>query len=258
MGDTEKTDTRRLKSVSQSFTIIEYLRERDGATLSEIADDLEMPISTAHIHLATLLDSDYVVKVNDEYDCSFRFLATGGEMRDGLALYQSAKTEIDDLREKLGEHANLTVEQNGYAVQLYKSESPESIDDNAPLGRHLHLHSTATGKAILAQLSADELEAVIEKRGLPAVTENTVTDEDALRDELQTIRDRGYSVNRGEHFPGVSAVATSIISEPDGLIGAISVSGPLSRMGADRIEDELVPELHNTQNIIELKIRQHR
>ncbi|ELY59016.1 IclR family transcriptional regulator [Natronolimnohabitans innermongolicus] len=258
MGENTKTDTRRLKSVEQSFTIVEYLRERDGATLTEIADDLEMPVSTAHIHLSTLLDTGYVVKVDGEYDCSFRFLATGGEMRDTMALFQATKPEIDDLREQLGEHANLTVEENGYAVQLYKSESPDSVDDNAPLGRHLHLHSTATGKAILARLSEERLEAVLEKRGLPAVTENTVTDEDDLRDELRTIRDRGYSINRGEHYPGVCAVATSIVSEPDGVIGAISVSGPLSRMGTDRIEDELVPKLHNKQNIIELKIRQHQ
>lgn len=258
MSDDGNPGARRLKSVMQSFRIIEYLRERDGATLSEIATDLELPASTAHIHLSTLVESGYVVKIDDEYDCSFRFLATGGEMRDGLALYQAAKSEIDELRETLGEHANLTVEEDGYAVQLYKSESPDSIDDNAPLGRHLHLHSTATGKAILAERSADELDAIIEKRGLPAVTENTVTDQDDLLEQLEVINERGYSINRGEHFPGVCAVATSIISEPDGMIGGISVSGPLSRMGTDRIEDEIVPRLHNKKNIIELKIKQYR
>lgn len=258
MGDNGNSGARRLKSVTQSFTIIEYLRERNGATLSEIATDLELPVSTAHIHLATLVDSGYVVKVDDEYDCSFRFLATGGEMRDGLALYRAAKPEIDELREQLGEHANLTVEENGYAVQLYKSESPESIDDNAPLGRHLHLHSTATGKAILAEVPAEKLDAIIDGRGLPAVTDNTVTDEAVLREQLAVITDRGYSVNRGEHFPGVCAVATSIISEPDGVIGGISVSGPLSRMESDRIEDEIVPKLQNKKNIIELKIKQYR
>lgn len=257
MTEGEKTDTRRLKSVDQSFTIIEYLQEGDGATLSEIADDLEMPISTAHIHLATLVENGYVVKDDGEYRCSFRFLATGGEMRDRMALYQAAKPEVDDLRHKSGEHANLTVEENGYSVQLYKSQSPESIDDNAPLGQHLHLHSTATGKAILAQLSDAELEGVIDERGLPAVTDNTITSEDALRDELQAIRERGYSINRGEHFPGVSAVATSIVSKPDGVTGAISISGPRSRMERDRVEDELGPEILNTKNIIELKIRQY-
>ncbi|WP_226040288.1 IclR family transcriptional regulator [Natrinema sp. DC36] len=257
MADGETTDTRRLKSVGQSFTIIEYLREGEGATLSELADDLELPPSTAHIHLATLVETGYVIKDDGEYRCSFRFLDTGGQMRDRMALYQAAKPEIDDLRRDSGEHANITVEENGYSVQLYKSQSAESIDDNAELGKHLHLHSTATGKAILAQLSDAELDAIIEKRGLPAVTDSTIADRGALLEELAEIRDRGYSINRGEHFPGVCAVATSITSKPDGLIGAISISGPLSRMGSDRIEDELAPAILDKKNIIDLKIRQY-
>lgn len=257
MGDSNRAETRRLKSVDQSFTIIEYLRRCDGATLSEIAEELDMAVSTAHIHLTTLVENEYVVREGNEYSCSFRFLATGGEMRDGLTLYQAAKPEVDDLREKSGEHANLTVEENGYSVQLYKSQSPESIDDNAPLGRHLHLHSTATGKAILAALSEEKLDAVIEQHGLPAITENTITSRDALETELDEIRERGYSINRGEHFQGVCAVATSIISDPDDVIGGISISGPRSRMGSDRIENELAPELLNKKNIIKLKVRQH-
>lgn len=257
MPDGENPESRRLKSVDQSFEIVEYLRKGGGATLSKIADDLELPVSTVHIHLVTLVENGYVVKDDGEYRCSFRFLATGGELRDRMALYQSAKSEIDDLRNEAGEHANLTVEENGYLVQLYKSQNPKSIDDDASLGHHLPLHSTATGKAILTQLSEPELDTIIEKRGLSERTENTITDEDVLRDELRTIRERGYSINRGEDFPGVSAVATSIISEPDDAIGAISISGPQNRMHEDRIEDELVPLLLNKKNIIELKIRQH-
>lgn len=256
MTDSGNPDDRRLTSVSQSFTIVEYLREAGAATLSEIAEDLEMPVSTAHIHLATLVDTDYLRKDDGRYRCSFRFLETGGEMRDQMALFQAAKPEIDDLRETSGEHANLTVEEDGYSVQLYKSESPDSVDDNAPLGQHLYLHSTATGKAILAALSPEEVDALIDERGLPQQTDTTITEPDLLRDELADIRERGYSINRGEHFRGVCAVGTSIVSEPDDVIGAISISGPRSRMRPDRIESELAPALLDKKNIIELKIRQ--
>ncbi|MDJ1433678.1 IclR family transcriptional regulator [Halostagnicola sp. A-GB9-2] len=256
MTDSGKSDTRRLKSVSQSFTIVEYLQNTDTATLSEIADALDIPVSTAHIHLGTLVETGYVLKEDGEYRCTFRFLESGGEMRDQMVLYQATKPEIDDLREISGEHANLTVAEDGHSVQLYKSESPESIDDNAPLGQHLYMHSTATGKAILAQFSPDEVQAVIEKHGLPQQTDNTITASDSLREELAQIRERGYSVNRGEHFRGVCAVGTSIVSKPDGVIGAISISGPRSRMGTERIESELAPELLDKKNIIELKIRQ--
>ncbi|WP_394743195.1 IclR family transcriptional regulator [Natronococcus roseus] len=257
MPGSEKTDSRRLKSVDQSFTIVEYLRGAGAATLSEVSEDLELPVSTSHIHLTTLVENGYVVKDDGKYRCSFRFLQTGGEMRDRMTLYQAAKPEVDDLRELSGEHANVTVEENGYSVQLYKSESPESIDDNAALGHHLYLHSTATGKAILSTLSEEEVDAIIEKRGLPEQTSNTITERAALFEELETIRDQGYSVNRGEHFPGVCAIGTAITSKPDDVIGAISISGPLSRMEPERIENELAPELLKKQNIVELKVRQY-
>ncbi|MGB9933995.1 IclR family transcriptional regulator [Haloarcula amylolytica] len=257
MTDTENSGTRQLKSVNRAFQIISYLHNNGGATLSEVAEALDLPASTAHIHLSTLVESSYVVREGDIYKTSFQFLRIGGEMQDGMALYQAARPELDELREMTGEHTNVTVEQNGYAVQLYKSESPESIDDEAPLGEHLFLHSTATGKAILAELPEERVNQIIEQRGLPPQTDDTITDEQTLRDELDTIRERGYSINRGEHFPGVCAIATVIVSEPDDAIGGISISGPRSRLDNERIEDELVPKLLNKKNIIELKMHQY-
>jgi IclR family acetate operon transcriptional repressor len=256
MANPDESNARGLQSVERSFEIIEYLRSGGGATLSEAADDLGMAVSTAHIHLTTLVDTGYVVKDDDVYRCGFEFLQTGGQRRDGLALYQAAKPELDELRDETGEHTNVTVEERGYSVQLYKSENPHSIDDDASLGDHFYLHLTATGKAILAELPDERVAELLDQRGMPALTDETITDEDVLYDELAAIRDRGYSINNGEHFPGVCAIGTAIASDPDGAIGAISISGPRSRITTERIEDELAPALLNKKNIIELKIRQ--
>lgn len=257
MADSDESGGRGLKSVERSFEIIEYLRQVDSSTLSETAEDLDLAVSTAHIYLTTLLKTGYIVKEDNEYQCSFEFLRTGGERRDGMALYQAAKPQLDELQEETGEHTNVTVEERGYSVQLYKSESPKSIDDDASLGDHFYLHLTATGKAMLAEFPEEHVTEIIDRRGLPALTDDTITDEDVLREELERIRDRGYSINQGEHFPGVCAIGTAIVSEPDGALGAISISGPLSRITPERIEEELAPALLNTKNIIELKIRQY-
>lgn len=253
----DNTGPRQLKSVAQAFDIIEYLRTTGPATLSGIAERFEMPMSTAHIHLTTLVENGYVLKDDGEYRCGLLFLRTGGELRDRMPLFRAAKSEVDDLREKSGEYANIGTEESGYLVQLYKSENPESIDDNASLGAHLYLHSTATGKAILSQLPETEIESILDRRGLPALTDDTITDRDALSTELRETRERGYAVNRGEHHPGVCAIGTPIVSNSGEVLGAISVSGPLSRMGTDRIEDVLAPALLNKKNIIELKLAQY-
>ncbi|WP_266082654.1 IclR family transcriptional regulator [Haladaptatus caseinilyticus] len=256
MNDEEETPGQRLKSVDQAFQIIEYLRENGPVTLSEITDDLELPMSTAHVHLSTLVANEYVIKSEREYRCSLRFLRVGGEMRDKLSLFQTAKDEVDDLSDTLGEYANVGTIENGYMVQLYKSRNSSSIDDNAPLGSHLYLHSTGLGKAMLSRLSQERLDMILDLRGLPKLTPTTITDRQALEKELAEIRDRGYAVNRSEHFTGVCAVAVPILSERNEVIGAISASGPISRMGDTRIEEEIAPALFDKQNFIELKIKQ--
>lgn len=258
MAHDETNGSRHLKSVNRSFEIIEYLRENGPATLSEIATEFDLPVSTAHIHLSTLVKSDYVIKEDGLYRCSLLFLRTGGQLRDQKVLYRAAKSEIDDLQQQVNEIANVGILENGYMVQLYKSENPESIDDSAPEGAHLYLHTTSTGKAILSQLSEDELDRIIEQRGLPGLTDNTITTRSELVSQLQEIRERGYSINRGEHYTGVFAIGTPILSDSGDILGAISISGPLSRIERNRIEDEFAPALCDKKNVIELKIRQIR
>ncbi|NHN60207.1 MULTISPECIES: IclR family transcriptional regulator [Halorussus] len=258
MENSDESGARGLKSVERSFDIVEYLEGKNGVTLSETAEDLGLAVSTTHIHLKTLVESGYVVKEEGEYRCSFEFLRTGGQRRDSMALYRAAKPELDELQEDTGEHTNVTVMERGYAVQLYKSESPGSIDDDASLGDHFYLHLTATGKAMLATLSNERVAELLDKQGMPALTDDTITDEDVLYEELETIRERGYSINRGEHFPGVCAIGTAITSEPDGMLGAISISGPQSRFTDNHIEEELAPALLNKQNIIELKVQKYK
>ena len=250
------SDSRRIKSVDQAFNIIEFVAEEDLPTLSDIAAELDMPVSTAHIHLVTLLHNGYLRKIEGGYRCSFRFLQTGGRMRDEMTLFRVAKPEVDELQEETGEHTNIMVEEDGYTVQLYKSAGAETIDDDAPTGQYFYSHHTATGKAMLAHLPVERVDAIVDDLGLPASTDETITDEESLHSELEKVRERGYAINREEHYQGVYAVGTAIESEVDGVLGAISISGPLGRMGRDRIENELAPALLTKKNIIELKLRQ--
>lgn len=139
-------------------------------------------------------------------------------------------------------------------IQLYKSENPESIDDNASVGAHLHLHTTASGKAMLSRWSEEAIDELVRRRGLPKQTENTITDRDTLVSELEEVREQEYAINDAEHHHGVRAIGTPIISNSGNAIGAISVSGPLNRITTERIEDVIVSKIFNKKNIIELKL----
>lgn len=254
MAEIDTKQGQRLKSVERSFKIISFLRTDGPTTLSEIAAALDMPMSTAFVYLSTLVDTGYVVEDDRGYQCSLRFLQTGSQLRNKIPLYQVAREKLDELREAVGEHAVVGTEQNGYMVQLYKSESLSSIDDRAPNGTHQHLHATAIGKSILSTWSEEGIDDFVDRMGLPAETGNTITGRDALLKEIEKVRERGYSVNDGEHHRGVCAVATPIVSSGGPAVGAIAISGPLSRISKERIDEEITPKLFHKKNIIELEL----
>lgn len=255
MTNTDGGETRRLKSVDKAFDIIEFLRVEGSCTLSEVSDQFDMPTSTAHLHLTTLVENGYVLREDNEYRCSLQFLRTGGEIRDRIPLFQAARSEVDALQKEFGEIANMAMMEDGYMVKIYKSVNTESIDDRSPLGTYLYMHRTAMGKAILSSLDESVVDRVIEERGMPTKTENTISTRKELDTELAEIREQGYAINEGEHYGGVCAVGVPILSEPEGVIGAISISGPRSRMGMERIKESVVPGLKDAKNIIELKLK---
>jgi DNA-binding IclR family transcriptional regulator len=243
-----------IKSTALAFEILEWINERGGATLGELVDQFDKPQSTVHDHLTTLTDTGYLRKDDDNYHVSVRFLKLGGLARARSRLFRAGKQELVQLARTTGEHANMMVEENGLGIFLYKEKGDDSVRLDTYEGMEAYLHTTAMGKAILAELPDDRREEIIEEHGLPRITENTITEYDQLMDELEEIRERGYAIDNEERIDGIRCIAAPIISHGR-VFGAVSVSAPRSRMSGDRFESEIPSEVQNTANIIEVNIQ---
>jgi len=243
-----------VKTTERSLDIVETLREMDGARLTELADRLDLPNSTVHNHLSTLMERDYVLKDGNVYRVSLRFLDLGEYARNRRKIYELAKPEIEELAADTGEVANLLVEETGLGVYLWSSEGENAVPLDIHPGKHVHLHATALGKCILAHLSDKRVAEIAERRGLPAETDETIGDIETLFEELQTVRDQGYAVDDEERVPGMRCIGTAVKSESGNVIGAISVSGPVSAMPTDRLNGALSDRLLAAANVIELKV----
>ncbi|MFW6385450.1 MAG: IclR family transcriptional regulator [Halodesulfurarchaeum sp.] len=250
----------RVKTVHKTFTIVEYLHERTRGTVSEIATELDIPASTVTTHLRTLDDLGYVVRADDgAYRLSLRFLEMGGRTRNDHDVYRAGYSQIDKLSRETGEVATMGIEERGKRVLLYRTEPVEGISDNAPVGEHTNMHWTALGKALFSQMSEDEIVSIVDRYGLPAATENTITDRQELLAEVETVRERGYSVEDEERVEGIRSVAAPIRNlGPENGPAAISVAGPKHRFSDDRIETELVGTLQDVENVIELQCKHYR
>lgn len=243
---------KRISAVQRSFAVLDVLRESGTLRIDDVAQELDIPTSTAHVHLKTLESVGYVVKSDDGYRQGLRFLRDGIAIRDRLSVYQSAKPELDDLAAETGEVANLGVEENGQRVILHQSEGSNAVYDNAPIGEFTNMHWTALGKAIFAERPADYVDDYIDAYGLPSATENTITEPDAFREELATVRETGYALEDEERREGIRSISVPIIVDDD-IVAALSLSGPRERFDDDRIEAELIPALRDTSNVIEVK-----
>ena len=111
------------------------------------------------------------------------------------------------------------------------------------VGRRVHPHCTAVGKALLASSSDEDVRALLERTGLPRHTPHTVTDPDVFLGVLQGVRESGYALDEGEQEVGVRCVAVAV---PDTAIRlAVSISGPAPRM-TDELVAHAVPILRET------------
>jgi DNA-binding IclR family transcriptional regulator len=245
---------RRIKAMETSFAIVETLADLECARLSEIADEVGIANSTASEHLATLRDHGYVVAEGNTYRLGLRFLDTGTQAKryyDGLLT--ASEPVLRQLADDTGETVTLATTENGMAVYIDRLVGDRGIPTNSWVGKRKPLHTLSVGKAILAQLPAEQIDEIVAERGLSAASEHTITTRDALDRELESIRERGIAFNDRESHSQVRAVGTAIVLDGE-VHGAVSVAGPAKRFTGSYFREEIPDLLLGAVNELELKL----
>jgi len=250
------TPWRSVDAVKTSCTILEELYQLNEAGVTELAERLDISKAGVHSHLATLQEEEFVVKNGDKYQLSLRFLDFGEVAKRNIDVYDVVETEVSKLSERTGEVAQFMVEEHGWGIYIAKERGESGVRTAAYVGARKHLHCTGVGKAILANLPRERVDDIIDKRGLPPKTENTITDREELYEELESIRSAGVSVDDEEILHGVRCVAVPVVSQRKGLLGAISISGPTSRLKGEYFDEELPDIVSDSSNVIQINAEQ--
>lgn len=243
-----------VRTTEKTLTLIEELMDRGPCGVTDLADGVEMGKSAVHNHLTTLQKHGYVLKTGDEYQLGLKFLEVGGSIRKSMEFYQVAEPEVESLANKTGELANLLVEEQGLGVYLMRAKGEEAVDLDTYAGLRTHLHTTALGKAILAELPESRVEEIIKWRGLEQETPRSIDSREELFDALQDVRDRGYATDDGERLEGLRCIAAPVKDSTDEVLGAISVSAPANRVSDDELHGRLPEQVLSAANVIELNI----
>ncbi|MFC7157796.1 IclR family transcriptional regulator [Halomarina halobia] len=252
----ERTGGRQVQAVQISCDILQALRELDGGGVTELATHLDVSKAAVHGHLSTLYRNEFVVKEGDTYHVSLRFVDFGEFAKNSIPIYEIAREETDALADQTGEVAQLMVEEHGRGVYLHKAVGDKAIKTRSYAGERKYLHCTALGKSILAHLPMEHVDEIVEHHGLPKQTDRTISTRDELKTELEQVRERGVSFDDEEILQGLRCVAAPVIGHDDTLYGAISVSGPTSRMKGERFTEELPELVKGAANVIQVNTTQ--
>lgn len=233
----EKKKYFQIGSLEKGLKILECLVERGEMSVSQLAAELEINRSASHRFLATLRESGYVEKnTNNRYQATFKIFELGAKVADRFEIRRVARPYLRELQTTYNETVNLGYWDGGKIIHLDKIESREILRMDPGIGTPAPAYCTGLGKAILAFLPEEDLQTYLQTITLEAFTPNTITSVEKLTEELDRVRERGYSTDDEELSPWLRCVAAPIFGYGDHPLFAISLSGPTTRMTDQVVE----------------------
>jgi IclR family KDG regulon transcriptional repressor len=223
---------RTIGSLQRAIDILDLFDEQSiELGITEMSEALGLHKSTAAGLVYTLEDNGYLDQdvANRKYRLGFKLLERAFTLLDQIDVREAALPRIQELRDWCDESVNLAVRDGGQVVYIENLRTTRSLGMRSKVGYRAHMHSTALGKAILAELSQREVEQVIAEWGLVAFTNRTLTDRERFLEELVQTRQRGFAIDDEENEMGVRCVAAPIFDHTGQPVAAVSVSGPLLR-----------------------------
>ena len=253
-GTNPETNKSTIQSIDTSFAIVTALKEKNGAGVTELSNDMDLSKSSIHKHLQSLLKHDFVVKEGEEYRLGLRYLDLGAYVRAQTPESATIKHKLGELAEKTNESAQFAVEERGQTVVLYREVSRSGVYSRGRVGRRFYMHQTAAGKAILSQFSDHWVREILDQYGLSKATSYTINDEETLFEELDEIRESGVAFNSEESTEGLRSVAVPVTDSKKEVLGAFAVAGPIHRMGDERFQTEIPNLVRSVVNEFELNL----
>jgi DNA-binding IclR family transcriptional regulator len=230
----------RLPAVDRAMNLLELLAvSRNGLTLSELSRKLDIPKSTAHYLIYTLSTRGYVQRTsNGRHSLGLRLTGIAGQSRAEIDLSAMTAPYLREVSARVNLTATASILKGAEAVIIGRSHAFQDTGGGAWVGRHLDLHCTAQGKALLSGLSDEDLNRMLMRRELAQFTSKTIISLEALKLQLAEVRTKGYAVNDEEQVHGVRAVAAPVLDSLGNVITCISVRGSV-----DQIPRARFPEL---------------
>ncbi|MEM9341591.1 MAG: HTH-type transcriptional regulator BhcR [Pseudomonadota bacterium] len=236
----DKTEQNVIRSLDRAMEVLEHLSTLQGASLSELAGNLDQSPATVYRVLVTL-ERRGIVEFDPEAQLWYvgaQAFVIGARYLRRTSLVDRATPVLRQLMVETEETANLAVPRGGTVVFVSQVECHHSIRAFFPPGSASPMHASGIGKALLAEMQAADLERLLSEARLERFTKFTITDPDLLLADLERVRARGFSIDDQEKNVGMRCIAAPVLNWAGEAVAGISISGPIAR-----IEDGEIPGL---------------
>ncbi|MBT2551602.1 IclR family transcriptional regulator [Arthrobacter sp. ISL-5] len=229
--DAESGQQGGVQSVERALAVLEILARDGHAGVSDIAEEMGIHKSTVSRLLGSLLSREMVQQNTErgKYQLGFGILRLASSIPGRLSLVREARPVLESLAEDFKETVNLAVLRSNYAVNVDQAMGPSTLATYDWVGSLTPLHATSSGKVLLAALTAEERNRVLQETGLPARTSRTITSRSKLETQLLEVARDGYAVVREEFEIGLKSMAVPVYNHIGTVIAAVSISGPSFR-----------------------------
>lgn len=210
----------------------------EGISLSELAQNLEVPKSSIHPLLATLAERNYL-KANKKEQRFFlgeNLFVLGNKFVNDAGILDKIKETLLYVAEKTSETFYFGVLSNLDVLYLIKEDHFSNFRVVSDPGNKLPAYSTGYGKALLSQFSPEQIRTLYPSGNLKQITANTLPTVEALNEQLEGIRETGFSYEKGESTTGIQCVAVTINCAGKVLAG-LSIAVPVFRYDAVREQE---------------------
>jgi DNA-binding IclR family transcriptional regulator len=232
------TKTPSVPALQRGLAILERIaNSRRGLTFAQLARFFDFPKSSVHTLVLTLEREGYLQRddATGRYMTGRKLVHIAGMTLDGLVVRERAAPLLRTLVADTGMTAHLAVLDRHEVTVVAKVDRPGVHRIATWVGKRMDVHCTSLGKCLVAHLPDEQVDRLINDRGLLRHNEHTIVSPERLKQELARTRALGYAVDDEEEELGGRCVGAPVWDRDGRVVAAVSVAGGIDQINADTL-----------------------
>ncbi|OWY08397.1 hypothetical protein B6V74_14750 [Thioclava sp. F42-5] len=247
----EKRSRQYVEAVEKAFAVLRAFKGHASLSLTELANLAGITKSAAQRFTYTLEQLGYLSRDESRrWVLTPRTLELGASYLSMNPLIERANPHLAELNRNCSESVNLSVPDGTDMVFVARFVANQRTFIHMALGTRIPMFCTASGRAYLSRLDTKQAEDLISGSKAMPYTAKTITDKQAVMEQIAVARHRGFAIAEEEYYVGDLAIAAPVFGSNGKVIGAINISGPTSRWTIEKLSSELSAQLIHTARAV--------